>query len=161
MRVPIDDVTCMVLRVRWNPEEPLADEFREAHNAWLVPEKLPGTYKPVANKANDYLVDREMQRNYNFSGLNNFPLQDICQIEDQGGPIMDRTRERLTSQDTLNIHIRHQLINAARNLQEGIEPPAPHRPELFKVRSGNVKASKDKPMMEVLREALKDLVPAS
>ena len=146
MRVPIDDVTCMVLRVRWNPEEPLADEFREAHNAWLVPEKLPGTYKPVANKANDYLVDREMQRNYNFSGLNNFPLQDICQIEDQGGPIMDRTRERLTSQDTLNIHIRHQLINAARNLQEGIEPPAPHRPELFKVRSGNVKASKDKPM---------------
>ena len=55
MRVPIDDVTCMVLRVRWNPEEPLAEEFREAHNAWLVPEKLPGTYRPVANKANDYL----------------------------------------------------------------------------------------------------------
>ena len=60
-----------------------------------------GTYKPVANKANDYLVDREMQRGYNYSGINNFPLQDICQIEDQGGPIMDRTRERLTSQDTL------------------------------------------------------------
>ena len=161
MRVPIDDLNCMVLRVRWNPYEPLLDEFREAHNAWLVPEKLPGTYKPVANKANDYLVDREMQRGYNYSGINNFPLQDICQIEDQGGPIMDRTRERLTSQDTLNIHIRHQLINAARNLQEGIEPAAPHRPELFKVRSGNVKAQKGKPALEVLKEALKDLVPAS
>ena len=161
MRVPIDDVTCMVLRVRWNPYEPLAEEFREAHNAWLVPEKYPGTYKPIANRANDYLVDREMQRSYNYSGLNNFPLQDICQIEDQGGPIMDRTRERLTSQDTLNIHIRHQLINAARDLMEGKEPAAPHRPELFNVRDGNVKASKDKPMMEVLQEALKSLIPAS
>ena len=102
-----------------------------------------------------------MQRSYNYSGLNNFPLQDICQIEDQGGPIMDRTRERLTSQDTLNIHIRHQLINAARDLLEGKEPAAPHRPELFNVRDGNVKAPKDKPMMAVLQEALKDLVPAS
>jgi nitrite reductase/ring-hydroxylating ferredoxin subunit len=161
MRVPIDDLNCMVLRVRWNPEEPLAEEFREAHNAWLVPEKFPGTYKPVANKANDYLVDREMQRTYNYAGINNFPLQDICQIEDQGGPIMDRTRERLTSQDTLNIHIRHQLINAARDLMEGKEPAAPHRPELFKVRSGNVKAPKGKPAMQILQEALKDLVPAS
>ncbi|MCY4623420.1 MAG: hypothetical protein OXC99_00190, partial [Chloroflexi bacterium] len=98
---------------------------------------------------------------YNYSGINNFPLQDICQIEDQGGPIMDRTRERLTSQDTLNIHIRHQLIKAARDLQEGQEPAAPHRPELFKVRSGNVSAPKDKPMMEILREALKDLVPTT
>ena len=27
MRVPIDDLNCMVLRVRWNPYEPLLDEF--------------------------------------------------------------------------------------------------------------------------------------
>ena len=161
MRVPIDDVTCMVLRVRWNPYEPLKDEFREAHNSWLIPEKIPGTYKPIANKANDYLVDREMQRTYNYSGINNFPLQDICQIEDQGGPIMDRTREKLTSQDTLNIHIRHQLIRVARDLLEGKEPAAPHRPELFHVRSGNVTAPKNKPVMEVLQEALKDLVPSA
>ena len=161
MRVPIDDVTCMVLRVRWNPYEPLKDEFREAHNSWLIPEKIPGTYKPIANKSNDYLVDREMQRTYNYSGINNFPLQDICQIEDQGGPIMDRTREKLTSQDTLNIHIRHQLIKGARDLLEGKEPAAPHRPELFHVRSGNVTAPKDKPVMEVLQEALKDLVPST
>ena len=161
MRVPIDDVTCMVLRVRWNPYEPLKEEFREAHNAWLVPEKLPGTYKPIANKNNDYLIDREMQRSYNYSGINNFPLQDICQIEDQGGPIMDRTREKLTSQDTLNIHIRHQLIKGARDLMEGQEPAAPHRPELFQVKRGNVKAPKDKPAMEVLQDALKDLVPSS
>ena len=161
MRVPIDDVTCMVLRVRWNPYEPLEDQFREAHNSWLIPEKIPGTYRPIANKSNDYLVDREMQRNYNYSGINNFPLQDICQIEDQGGPIMDRTREKLTSQDTLNIHIRHQLIKGARDLLEGKEPAAPHRPELFQVRSASVTAPKDKPVMDVLQDALPDLVPAS
>ncbi|MDE2900757.1 MAG: hypothetical protein OXN15_07025, partial [Chloroflexota bacterium] len=92
---------------------------------------------------------------------NNFPLQDICQIEDQGGPIMDRTREKLTSQDTLNIHIRHQLIRGARDLMEGKEPAAPHRPELFNVRSGNVTAPRAKPLMDVLQDALRDLVPTS
>ena len=161
MRVPVDDVTCMVMRVRWNPEAPLAEEFREAHDAWLVPEKIPGTYRPVANKANDYLVDREMQRTYNYSGINNFPQQDICQIEDQGGPIMDRTREKLTSQDETNIHIRHQLIRAARDLMEGKEPAAAHRPGLFQVKSGTVKAPKDKPVEDILKEALKSLVPAA
>jgi nitrite reductase/ring-hydroxylating ferredoxin subunit len=161
MRVPIDDVTCMVMRVRWNPEGPLAEEFREAHNAWLVPEKIPGTYRPVANRANDYLVDREMQRTYNYSGLNNFPLQDICQIEQQGGPIMDRTREKLTSQDATNIHVRSQLIKAARDVMEGKEPAAPHRPELFKVKDGTITAPKDKPVEEILQEALKTLVPTA
>jgi hypothetical protein len=151
----------MVMRVRWNPEGPLAEEFREAHNAWLVPEKIPGTYRPVANKANDYLIDREMQRNYNYSGINNFPQQDICQIEDQGGPIMDRTREKLTSQDETDIHIRHQLIKAARDLMEGKEPAAAHRPELFQVKSATIKAPKDKPVKDILREALKSLVPAA
>ena len=161
MRVPIDDVTCMVMRVRWNPEAPLAEEFKEAHNEYLVPEKIPGTYKPVANKSNDYLINREMQRTFNYAGIPNFPLQDICQIEDQGGPIMDRTKEKLTSQDTLNIHIRSQLIKAARDLMEGKEPAAPHRPELFKVKDGTVKAPKDKPVEDILKEALKTLVPAA
>jgi nitrite reductase/ring-hydroxylating ferredoxin subunit len=161
MRVPIDDVTCMVMRVRWNPEAPLAEEFKEAHNEYLIPEKIPGTYRTVANKANDYLIDREMQRTFNYSGIPNFPLQDICQIEDQGGAIMDRTREKLTSQDMVNIHIRHQLIKAARDLMEGKEPAAPHRPELFKVKDGIVTAQKDKPVEDILKEALKSLVPAA
>jgi len=158
MRVPIDDVTCMVFRVRWDPEKPLGPEFREAHNAWLIPEKIPGTYRPKANKSNDYMIDRLLQKNYMYTGINNFPLQDIAVIEDQRGPIMDRTKEILNSADEINIHIRRQLIKAARELMQGKEPVAPHRPELFLVKSGSFKTPKDKPIKEVLQEALPLLV---
>ena len=158
MRVPIDDVTCMVFRVRWDPEKPLGPEFREAHNAWLIPEKIPGTYRPKANKSNDYMIDRLLQKNYMYTGINNFPLQDIAVIEDQRGPIMDRTKEILNSADEINIHIRRQLIKAARELMQGKEPLAPHRPELFLVKSGSFKTPKDKPIKEVLQEALPLLV---
>jgi nitrite reductase/ring-hydroxylating ferredoxin subunit len=160
MRVPIDDTNCMVFRCRYDPEKPLSKEFLEAHNAWLVPEKIPGTYKPKANKTNDYMIDRLLQKNYTYTGINNFPLQDIALIESQGGPILDRTRETLSSADEINIHIRRQLIRAARALQQGEEPLAPHNPELFLIRSGAFKVSKDKEVKEVLQEAVPQLVPA-
>ena len=159
MRVPIDDETCMVLRVRYDPEKPLDDAFREAHDAWLIPEKIPGTYKPKANKSNDYGIDRLLQKNYTYTGINNFPLQDIALIENQGGPIMDRTRETLASGDEINIHIRRQLIRAARALQNGEEPLAPHNPETFLIRAGSYKVPKERPVKEVLQEAVPQLVP--
>jgi phthalate 4,5-dioxygenase oxygenase subunit len=158
MRVPIDDETSMVLRVRWDPEKPLPPQFREAHNAWLIPEKIPGTYRPKANKSNDYKIDRVLQKNYTFTGINNFPLQDICVIEDQRGPIMDRTKEILNSADEINIHIRRQLIKAARELMQGKEPLAPHKPELFLVQSGSFNMPKDKEIKEVVEEALPVMV---
>jgi len=160
MRVPIDDTNCMVFRCRWDPEKPLADEFKEAHNAWLIPDKIPGTFKPKANKSNDYMINRVLQKHYTYTGINSFPLQDIALIENQGGPIMDRTRETLNSGDEINIHIRRQLIRAARALQEGKEPVAPHNPELFLIQSASVKVPKDKPMQEVIGDATPVLVPA-
>ncbi len=160
MRVPIDDTNCMVFRVRWDPERPLPPEFREAHDAWLIPEKLPGTYKPKANKSNDYMIDRLLQKNYLYTGINNFPLQDIAVIEDQRGPIMDRTREILNSADEINIHIRRHLIRACRELMAGKEPVTPPRPELFQVESATITMPKDKPVREALAEAVPLPVPA-
>jgi len=29
---------------------------------------IPGSYKAIANKSNDYFIDREMQRTVNFTG---------------------------------------------------------------------------------------------
>jgi hypothetical protein len=159
MRVPIDDTNCMVFRCRYDPDKPLPPEFREAHNAWLIPEKIPGTYKAKANKSNDYMIDRLLQKNYMYTGINNFPLQDIAVIEDQRGPIMDRTKEILNSADETNIHIRRQLIKAARELMQGKEPVAPHRPELFLVEGTTFTVPKDKSVKEAVAEALPLPVP--
>ena len=161
MRVPIDDTTCMVYRCRYDPEKPLAAEFREAHDAWLIPEKIPGTYRPKANKTNDYMIDRVLQKHYTYTGINSFPLQDIALIENQGGPILDRTKETLSSADEINIHIRRQLMRAARALEQGVEPLAPHNPETFLVRSAAFRVSKDRPTKEVLEEAIPQLLPVS
>ena len=66
---------------------------------FLFPEVLPGTFTPVANKSNDYLIDRLMQRNYSYTGIKSFPIQDLAMIEDQWGPIANRSLEHLVSSD--------------------------------------------------------------
>ena len=88
-------------------------------------------------------------------GLSEAQVEDLALIENQGGPIMDRTRETLNSGDMINIHQRSQLIKAARALQEGKEPAPPHHPEHFLVRSGAFKVPADMP----LKEAVEKLVP--
>ena len=37
-------------------------------------------------------LDRVVQRSFSYSGIKTFPLQDIAMMEDQWGPVADRTR---------------------------------------------------------------------
>ena len=58
-------------------------------------ENIPGTYRPVANKDNDYLIDREAQkRGDTYSGVEGIAMQDAS-LQESMGPIVDRTKERL------------------------------------------------------------------
>jgi hypothetical protein len=95
---------------------------------------IPGSFQTRANVHNDYLVDREKQKNVNYTGISTFPLQDIAMMENQWGPIADRTREHLTSLDYQIIQIRQRLLAAARALANGIEPAEPWRPEAYRYR---------------------------
>ena len=137
MRVPIDDTHCMFWRVRFNPNEPLTEkELWEAkHGGFLYPTLIPGTFTGVDNIHNDYNIDRVMQRNYNYSGIKSFSTQDTALIEDQRGPIMDRTHERLVSSDESIIRVRRHVLKAARDLMEGKEPVAASQPAGFAVRT--------------------------
>src|SRR4030095_3361224 len=71
---------------------------------------------------NDYLIDREMQRKVNYTGIVGVSNQDFAVTESMG-PIYDRTKEHLGTTDLAIIRMRQQLINAARSLERGIEPP--------------------------------------
>src|SRR2546422_462335 len=115
---------------------------------------IPGTYRPKANKDNDYLIDRVAQRSYTFTGISSFPLQDVAVIEDQRGPIMDRSRETLVSSDSLIIQVRRRLLNAARDLAQGKEPSLPHSPELFNLPFTQVRV----PQGESVEDAVRTLV---
>ena len=157
-RVPIDDETSCVLRIWWDAKNPMTAEYRNELNSgdFLVPEMAPGTFRPKAAKENNYLIDRVSQKNFTYTGISSFPLQDVAVIEDQRGPMTDRTRERLTSADAMIIRVRDRLLRAARDLMEGTEPSLPHKPELFRAptKQTYMKAGEPiEPLVASVREA--------
>jgi phthalate 4,5-dioxygenase len=145
IRVPIDDESSWLYRPRWNPSRPLTvselAEFRTAGEDY--PELIPGTYIPKENKANDYLLDRATQRHYNYTGIKSLAAQDMAVQSDQAGVIADRTRENLVSADRAVLVMRQRLLKAARDLQNGKEPPEAQRPEKYNVRAMDIVVSKD------------------
>ena len=85
---------------------------------------MPGTFRPLANKDNDYLIDRAAQkRGDTYSGVEGIAMQDAS-LQESMGPIVDRTKENLVSTDNGIIMARHRLMRAAKALAEkGTMPP--------------------------------------
>jgi phthalate 4,5-dioxygenase len=100
-------------------------------------ELIPGTWRQTRNKDNDYMIDREMQKTYNFTGMPTNRVQDAAVTESMG-PIYDRSKEHLGTSDGAIIYMRRLLIRTAKQLQEGIEPPLLSNADLFLVRPINV-----------------------
>lgn len=100
--VPVDDMNMVGFTVTWRPDRPMtADDIRTIES-WMGPyaEVDPRTFEPVASRANDYLLDRDKQRDENFTGMRGIREQDIAVQENQyGGPIADRTKEHLGTSD--------------------------------------------------------------
>ena len=107
-----------------------------------------------SNRANDYNLDRESQRNKTFTGISGIHMQDQA-ITESMAPIVDRTHERLGTSDTMIIKTRQRLINAARALQEGVPAPAADNPELYQVRSGGAILPRDADWLEATEELRK------
>lgn len=99
-----------------------------------MPRIVPGTLNTLANIHNDFLLDREMQRSKNFTGIFGTNEQDIS-IQQSMGPIVDRTKEHLGTADLAIIAARKILLRMARDLQRGVEPHGPAHPEVYNQRS--------------------------
>jgi phenylpropionate dioxygenase-like ring-hydroxylating dioxygenase large terminal subunit len=91
---------------------------------------IPGTWRRVRNKDNDYMLDRQMQRTYNYTGLPGNRAQDQAVTESMGA-ICDRTQEHLGAADTAIIVMRRLLMRMARRLEEGNEPEIVSHPQRF------------------------------
>ncbi len=157
MRIPIDDESCYMYRFRWS-YEPFTEKQRQTdlYGGFTYPEQIPGTFMAVENKDNDYLVDRILQKNYSYTGIKSFPIQDLALVEDQWGPRADRSLEHLVTSDEPLMRVRRRLLKAARELQEGQEPPGPHNPESFSIHTARVSLPGDVPAVEAI-EQIKEL----
>ena len=100
----------------------------------------------VENKDNDYLVDRILQKNYSYTGIKSFPIQDLALVEDQWGSRADRSLEHLVTSDEPLMRVRRRLLKAAMELQEGQEPAGPHKPEGFRAHTARVAMPADAPV---------------
>jgi phenylpropionate dioxygenase-like ring-hydroxylating dioxygenase large terminal subunit len=123
--VPIDDEQSWTFSIDYHPERPLtADEVAamEAGKGIHV-SVIPGSFIPVANKQNDYLIDRVAQRERRtFCGVTGIGEQDAA-VQESMGPIEDRTAEHLVGTDNGIIMTRQRLLKAAKAVQAGNVAP--------------------------------------
>lgn len=99
---------------------------------------VPGTFIPLANKSNDYLMDREAQRSgLAYSGVHGIAIQDGS-LQESMGPICDRRNEMLLGTDRGIMMARRHLFKAIKDLQEKGKIPPGVDPESHKVRSASV-----------------------
>lgn len=85
-------------------------------------EQIGPDYRRVRTQANHYLQDRRLQRTEDFTGIQDFLNEDACATETMGS-LYDRSREHLGASDKGVIAVRRRLIDAARGLVAGQEPP--------------------------------------
>ena len=114
---------------------------------------VPGTFRPRANKDNDYLIDRQAQKEgRTYSGVFGIAMQDAS-LQESMGPIVDRTKENLVSTDNGIIMARHRLMRAVKAMEKGEQPPGVSA-EHQRVRSCAVVLPPDKPFKDAARDAL-------
>jgi phthalate 4,5-dioxygenase len=153
--VPIDDNHTTVFSFGYRvdheiDEQELNDYYRSGQlfpprrrrGTFSLPDgNIIDTWLPVAHKENDYMLDRQMQRDINFSGIWGVHDQDRALAENSltiGGAdtgIIDRSREHLVNADRAVAVARRRLLTMASELSKDIEPKMVFQPEEFACRA--------------------------
>ena len=143
--VPVDDENSWWFTISPPGFRPAAGQPDREHVVLI-----PGTFRQTNNSSNDYMIDREMQRSVNYTGLLGNRIQDAAVTESMGA-IYDRRDEHLGTTDQAIIFFRRQLLKWARQLEQGIEPAILSDPTLFRARPVDIVS--DEPNVEPIWEA--------
>jgi hypothetical protein len=153
--VPVDDDNCMVWCFTHHPIRPLsAPELQTMRDGGGIHVKLlPGSFRPVVNKENDYMIDRVAQKHHkSYSGVQGIAMQDAA-IQESCGPIQDRSLENLVSTDNGVIMARARLRKAALGAVRG-EAPDGLDPQTHAVRSAAIVLPETASFYDAAAEAL-------
>ncbi|TAN25308.1 MAG: aromatic ring-hydroxylating dioxygenase subunit alpha [Actinomycetota bacterium] len=154
--VPVDDENCLVWSINFHPHRALTENEIEGikSGSGIHAALQAGTFRTVANKRNDYLVDREAQEEKrSYSGIFGVGMQDSA-LQESIGPIQDRSREHLGTSDVGIVMARRRMVKAALALHEkNIEPPALDSASQ-KVRAASILLPKGQPFAEGANEVL-------
>jgi len=162
MWVPIDDEQCVKWMYNWYPTREIMEQTKEKPRPWKQEEdyapEVPEPYghvRPNAQKANDYLINWDTQKNKRI-GVAGVNLQDKCVQENEGpGPILDRTKENLCVGDMTIIRARRILRNAALALKDKGEAPIGVRdPSIYRVRAASIAVPKSENWVEFTKDSV-------
>ncbi|PYN94959.1 MAG: (2Fe-2S)-binding protein [Candidatus Rokuibacteriota bacterium] len=121
--VPMDDENTMVYNWHYSTtEQPLDDEDRAERRSGNGPQHVDQkTFRSKANRGNNYLLDRNVQKTETFTGIDGINVQDRG-IQESMGRIVDRSKEHLGPADKAIIQARRLLLGAIKTVQEGGTP---------------------------------------
>ena len=114
--VPADDTHCWRYDIGFRRDRAVREEEVHRHK------QINPDYTRIRNLRNNYLQDRGMQKNVNFTGIEDFLNHDACATESMGA-IFDRSQEHLGVSDKAVIAVRRFLLNSVKELQSGKPPP--------------------------------------
>ena len=154
--VPMDDHNHMAWTMTFHPVRALTDEELDTmrRGGGVHAELIPGTFQPVANRHNNYLMDREAQeagRSYN--GIKGLAMQDAS-VQESMGLVQDRSKENLVSTDNAIIMARLRMRKAAQAVAQGVRPPGLEQ-EAQNVRSASFILPEDGAFAETALDAAK------
>jgi hypothetical protein len=154
--VPVTDTTCWIYTYAWNPERPITEAERAMYRSGNgVISEVDENYVPLRTKANDYLIDRKLQKTRSYTGIKGVSEQDAA-VQDSQGPIADRTREHLGPTDLGILRFRKLVMDCARDLESGKEPEAAMCADRYTVRAGASVTHKSKDLTTVMVERFGD-----
>jgi hypothetical protein len=142
--VPIDDENCWAWSINYHPKRALEPAERQAmqDGKGIHVKYVPGTFIPLANKTNDYLMDRSTQKSgVNYSGVDGIAMQDAS-LQESMGTIQDRTKENLCSTDNGILMMRRMLLKAGKDNRDGKSLPG-LKPDEQRVRSCALELPRD------------------
>ena len=141
--VPIDDLTMFGMTVIWSPDHAIKP---------MPVVDVDENFRARQSKANDYLIDRQLQKTDSFSGIRGVRVQDMAVQEDQRGPLSERWHEHLGASDLGVIATRRMLLRQVKALAEGQAPSQPRTPDAYYLRSLALNAPRSVPWQDLLRE---------
>lgn len=152
--VPIDDVSCYVYNFIYSYDKaiPLSEDFVREEEAFFgrAPEDyLSGTFRLKRNASNDYLVNRALQKQGNFSGIEGINTQDMA-LQEGMGAIVDRSKEFLGSSDKAIVTMRRLLLEAIKAVEAGDMPRGSRPHEHSNVRAYDDIVESSTPLEQLL-----------
>jgi hypothetical protein len=122
MWVPMDDHHCMVYNWEYSPSGTgMEDRELVARILGTGPGDQTPDFKKVRSWGNDYMIDREAQKKFTFTGILGVNVQDHA-VQESMGPIVDRSIEHLGPADKAIIGMRRQLFENVRAVEDGGDP---------------------------------------